>query len=506
MYHESDENRTYSGDPTGESPFATPEDLPVAEEPAFTPVPSAVPVTEQQPEPTIAPAMERVPETPAPPAPPETPTPEKKKKHGLGVGAIIIIALCCSLIGGAMGVTGTLLLRRDNTDSDAAVESQSNSTDAADGQTDPIGHSTIVEGDRIQTIIDVNKIDTSKIMTPAEVYAANVNSVVGITTSVTTNYWGYQTTSAASGSGFVLTDDGYVLTNQHVIENSNSIKVTFYDGTTADAKLIGYDINNDIAVLKVEATGLTPVKLGDSENMNVGDEVIAIGNPLGELTFSLTRGVVSALNRSVTTSTGVNMNLIQTDCAINSGNSGGPLFNLYGELVGITNAKYSGNSASGASIDNIGFAIPINNVLDIVRGIMEKGYFSKPYIGVSVTDVSEESQGYGLPKGAAVKEIVADSPAAAAGLQINDIITQVDGAAITGSSDLVAIVGDKNVGDVMKLTVYRMGQTLELTLTVGEQIQDVTAPSQPSGNQTTPGSSGTFPFEDFKDFFGQFGY
>ena len=137
---------------------------------------------------------------------------------------------------------------------------------------------------------------------------------------------------------------------------------------------------------------------------------------------------------------------------------------------------------------------------------MEKGYFSKPYIGVSVTDVSEESQGYGLPKGAAVKEIVADSPAAAAGLQINDIITQVDGAAITGSSDLVAIVGDKNVGDVMKLTVYRMGQTLELTLTVGEQIQDVTAPSQPSGNQTTPGSSGTFPFEDFKDFFGQFGY
>ena len=162
-------------------------------------------------------------------------------------------------------------------------------------------------------------MDTGKEMTAAEVYAANVNSTVGITTSITTNYFGYQTTSAAAGSGFILTQDGYILTNYHVVEGSNSIKVTTYDGTGYDATLIGYDESNDIAVLKIDATGLTPVVLGDSDKLNVGDSVVAIGNPLGELTFSLTSGAVSALNREVTLSSNVTMDLIQTDCAINSG-------------------------------------------------------------------------------------------------------------------------------------------------------------------------------------------
>ena len=357
------------------------------------------------------------------------------------------------------------------------------------------GSTTIYEGQRESSVIDVSKIETGKLMTPAEVYAANVNSTVGITTSVTTNYWGFQTTSAASGSGFILTGDGYVLTNYHVIESSNSISVTLYDGKSYDAVLIGYDESSDIAVLKIDAEGLTPVVLGDSDNLNVGDSVVAIGNPLGELTFSLTSGAVSALNREITLSNSVTMNLIQTDCAINSGNSGGALFNLYGEVIGITNAKYSG-SGSGASIDNIGFAIPINHVRGIVESIIENGYVAKPYIGVIVSDVSEETMGYGLPAGAAVKAVSEDSPAEKAGLQVNDIITAVNGKEISGRTGLSEAVSAASVGDTLTLTVYRQGNTISVDVTVGEQIQSALANED---NRQSEQQSG---YGSLPDFFG----
>ena len=357
------------------------------------------------------------------------------------------------------------------------------------------GSTTIYEGQRESSVIDVAKVDTGKLMTPAEVYAANVNSTVGITTSVTTNFWGFQTTSAASGSGFILTGDGYVLTNYHVIESSNSISVTLYDGKSYDAVLIGYDESSDIAVLKIDAEGLTPVVLGDSDNLNVGDSVVAIGNPLGELTFSLTSGAVSALNREITLSNSVTMNLIQTDCAINSGNSGGALFNLYGEVIGITNAKYSG-SGSGASIDNIGFAIPINHVRGIVESIIENGYVAKPYIGVNVSDVSEETMGYGLPAGAAVKAVSEDSPAEKAGLQVNDIITAVNGKEISGRTGLSEAVSAASVGDTLTLTVYRQGNTISVDVTVGEQIQSALA-NEDNRQSAQQGGYGSLP-----DFFG----
>ena len=407
----------------------------------------------------------------------------KKKKKPVGIGAVIAVALICSLLG---GIAGAAIMGAGKTVAPTPEDS-----------------TTVLHGERDNTVIEITKIDTSKVMTPAEVYAANVNSTVGITTSITTNFWGYQTTSAASGSGFIISQDGYILTNHHVIEDSDAITVSFYDGTSKEAKLIGYDASNDIAVLKVEAEGLTPVVLGDSQNMNVGDSVIAIGNPLGELTFSLTAGTISALDREVTISTGSTMRLMQTDCAINSGNSGGALFNLYGEVIGITNAKYSGNSSSGASIDNIAFAIPLNTVRPIVESLIEKGYVSKPYIGVSITDVSEETQSYGLPKGAAVKGIEEESPAAAAGLQINDIITHVDGTQIAGSSDLVSYVGQCEVGQVLKLTVFRNGSTIEVEITIGEQIQaaieDTTQQQTQQGQQGQQGQQQN-PYSDFFPF------
>lgn len=395
--------------------------------------------------------------------------PVKKKKHSHKAVRAVALVLCCALVGGAAGTAGALIV--------------SNRSKEAENTT------TVYQGQRENTVLQLAQVDTGKEMTAAEVYAANVNSTVGITTSITTNFWGYQTTSAVSGSGFIITEDGYILTNYHVIEDSNAITVSLYDGTTYDATLIGYDESNDIAVLKVDAQGLTPVVLGDSENVNVGDTVIAIGNPLGELTFSLTQGVVSALNREVTFSGNVTMDLIQTDCAINSGNSGGALFNLHGEVIGITNAKYSSRSGSGASIDNIGFAIPMNHIKSIVQSIMEKGYISKAYIGVTVTDVSAETQRYGLPQGASVYAVAEDSPAEEAGLQVSDIITKVNDTEITGSSDLVRTVGNAAVGDVLNLTVYRQGQTLELTVTVGEQIQSAMAGSS-SDQQTQQNQQG----------------
>ena len=388
--------------------------------------------------------------------PPAPRKPDNNKK-------LVALAVSCSLLGGIVGA-GAMSLFGDST------------------------VSNITEGQRPSSVLNVNYTDTSKELTLAELYAKNVNSTVGITTAITTNYWGFQTNQPASGSGFIFSDDGYILTNYHVISGASSVTVTMYDGSTYDAVIVGYDASNDIAVLKIEATGLTPVVLGDSDTINVGDTVVAIGNPLGELTFSLTSGVVSALDREVTFSDGTRMDLIQTDCAINSGNSGGALFNLYGEVIGITNAKYSSGSSS-ASIDNIGFAIPLNTVRDIVASIIEKGIVAKPYMGISVATVSEEVKGYGLPAGASVQAIEPDSPAEKAGLLRNDIITEANGETITTSSELVDMVGSCSPGDVMTLTVFRNGAYVTVEVTIGEKITSAfEEPAQQSSKQYQGGS------------------
>lgn len=389
------------------------------------------------------------------------------------------VVLCSALIGSILGSAITWGIR--TYEENPASQQQTEATAAH-----------ILESRR-QAQLEILPVDGSIVMTPAQVYAANVNSTVGITTAITTNFWGYQTTSAASGSGFIISSDGYILTNYHVIEDSSRISVSLYDGRVFDAALIGYDESNDIAVLRVEAENLVPAILGNSEKMNVGDSVVAIGNPLGELTFSLTAGTVSAKDRKVTLSNTVIMDLIQTDCAINSGNSGGALFNLYGEVIGITNAKYSGSPVSEASIDNIGFAIPIDNIIPIVESIIEKGYVSKPYIGVMISDVSPEIQLYGIPAGAALQSVAENSPAAKAGLQAGDIITEAMETKITGSADLTDMVRRSMPGDKLSLTVYRQGQIFTTDIIIEEQIQDAAITEKPMGGHT--GDTGAdFPF------------
>lgn len=380
---------------------------------------------------------------------------------------------------------------------------------------------TLYSGSRTPTKVNTVSVDTSKEMTTAEIYNAYSNSCVGITVDlVSTNIFGQTVTGAAAGSGFVISADGYILTNYHVIENANSIKVAFVDGATYDAKYIGGDKDNDIAVVKIDATGLTPVVIGSSNNMLVGEQVTTIGNPLGELTFSESTGIISALNRTITMSDGRQMDMIQTDCAINSGNSGGPLFNSHGEVIGIVSAKYSSGSyaASTASVEGLGFAIPIDNVADMVNDLVTNGYISgKPLLGISVETVADAAKQYGVPAGAKVDAVVPGLCADKAGIQVGDIITKVGDTDVTNSNELINAKNTHKAGDVVDFTLYRSGKTMTVSVALDENtkenaekqdtyMQQQSQQSAQSGQdqqdqQNQQDQSGSWPFGSFN-----FGY
>ena len=405
-------------------------------------------------------------------------TPKKTRGTAAKIAAL---ALCCSLVGGAAGAGGVFALDRLNGKDETKTEST---------KTD----STIRVGSRDDVSVKLTSVDTSNELTASEIYANNVNSTVGITTSITANYYGYQMQASAAGSGFILTDDGYIVTNYHVVEGANAIQITTYDNESYDAELIGYDESSDIAVLKVDAENLTPVILGDSDRLNVGDSVVAIGNPLGQLAFSLTSGSVSALNRRISISN-VPMNLIQTDCAINSGNSGGALFNSYGEVIGITNAKYSSSGTSmTAAIENIGFAIPINNVSNIITSIIEKGYIEKTYIGISVSNVQSYNRNanmWGSGNSFPV-DSDSDSPAEKAGIMTGDVITAVNGTEISDYSELGSILSLGKENDNYTLTIYRDGGIIEIKVKLGVRQKDA-LPDEKNGSKGDFPNPGEFP-------------
>ncbi len=373
------------------------------------------------------------------------PMPQKKGGRRLKIPALCLV---CALLGGVAG--------------GAAVHTIPGLS--------PAGSTVLYEGEHPPVAVSMSNVSVDQPMTGSQVYAANVGSSVGITTElVTTNFWGQTVRGAAAGSGFVVSRDGYILTNYHVIDGASSIKVAFVDGTTYDAELVGGEEANDIAVLKIEAETLTPVVLGDSDNLVVGEQVCAIGNPLGELTFTFTSGYVSARDRSITMENGEIMNMLQTDTAINSGNSGGPLFNMYGQVIGITTAKYSSSSSSSASVEGIGFAIPINDVKDMVRDIIEKGYVTgKPNVGILMNDVSADAQRYGIPAGAYVEAVLEGSCGEKAGLQAGDIITAVDNTAVTSASQLSSAVKNYKAGDTVTFTLYRDKELQTVSVTLDE--------------------------------------
>ena len=272
-----------------------------------------------------------------------------------------------------------------------------------------------------------------------------------------------------------------------------------HDGTEYEAKIVGTDETNDVAVLKItENVQLQAVTVGSSDALNVGDQVVAIGNPLGELTSTLTVGYVSAKGRDVTTD-GKTINMIQTDAAINSGNSGGPLFNSQGEVVGITTAKYSGSSSSGATIEGIGFAIPIDDVMPLVDDLINYGYINSAYLGVMVSEMDASTASYyGLPVGAYVQEVTAGNCAEKAGLKAKDIIVGLGDYEIKSVSDLTKALRKFKAGDTTLITVFRSGQELSLSITLDEKPRatETEIPAPTGGNLPENGS-----YEDWYNYF-----
>ena len=336
-------------------------------------------------------------------------------------------------------------------------------------------------------------------MTPSQLYAACVDSVVAITATVeSTGIYGNTSAGTSSGSGFILTEDGYIVSNYHVVEDSTSLKVTIHDGTEYEATLIGKDSTNDVAVLKVDATGLPAVTLGSSQDLAIGDMVAAIGNPLGKLSATQTIGYVSGINREVATGGVTTISMIQTDAAINPGNSGGPLFNMYGQVIGITTAKYSGTTGSGATIEGIGFAIPIDDVSAMLDDLIDYGYVTGAYMGVSVANVDEEAAArYSLPSGAYVEKVDAGTSAERAGIQVKDIITDLGGYSVSNVTDLTRALRNFKAGDTTTVTVNRGGSTVTLEITLDEKPQETTTDTQ----QTPEDLPQSGDFDEWYDYF-----
>ena len=418
------------------------------------------------------------------------PAPESPKKRGFfhrTAVKVTALILACAVAGGLAGWGG------------AAIAGSSTSRTA------------IQQSSRQPVSVQVKNVDGQTKMEPAEVYASVVNSAVSINCSATsTNIFGQQTQTASSGSGFIITEDGYVVTNYHVVSGASSVEVTLYNGDTYDATVIGGDSDYDVAVLKINASGLQPVTLGESADVNVGDTVLAIGNPLGELTFSMSQGIVSSCDRAINVD-GTPFNMIQVDCSINPGNSGGPLVNLYGEVVGIVSAKYS--SYSDTSVEGLGFAIPISDVQAIITDIIENGQVTgKAYLAIKAGTMTEQmaaQYNIGISEGVFVYSTESGGAGERAGLQLGDVITKVNDTAITSMTDLSAAKKNYKAGDTVTLTVYRNGEYITLDLTFDEQPkttgEDTTTDNQ-QDNQQQGGQDYSDMFRDFYNYyFGQNG-
>lgn len=434
-------------------------------------------------------------QTPPPYRPPyyAAPYPAPKPKKKRMSLRLAVVALCCALLGSLLGgaTVGLIMYRAQN---------QTGGTPAVSEQKTPAGDSA----PRPTTP------PSEGILTPAQVYQENVGAVVGVYNETATGgLFGQSTEVSSSGTGFLISSDGEILTNYHVIQGASRLTVALYSGAAYEARVLGYEAESDIALLKIDASGLPTVTLGDSDSLYVGAEVAAVGNPLGELTYSLNVGYISAMNRYVSTD-GTSIDMMQIDASINPGNSGGPLFDMGGSVVGITTAKYSGTTAMGTSIEGIGFAIPINDVMAILDDLRENGRVpNRAFIGITASTVAAAHSGSGLPDGAYVESVTENSSGALAGLRAGDVITAVNGVGIAGVEDLSGELKNYRASDTATLTVYRSGRTLELTISFDAKPES-TAASQPTEGADETGETAesseppestedgfSFPWEDW---------
>ena len=396
--------------------------------------------------------------------PPERPVKEPRPKQKKNNGWVKALALClvCALLGGCLGA----VIADRRTDQKLGELEQSINSNVEEQIASVSSKISSLQ------IASSSPAATGGGLNGAQIFDMAKDQVVGITTEVTyQNFFGMTSSSALSGSGFIISEDGYIMTNYHVIEtayaNNLDVTVMTYDGTKYTASIVGFENGNDIAVLKIDATGLNPVTFGDSDLITMGETVYAVGNPLGELAYSMSTGTISGLDREIVTEESVvGINMFQIDAAVNHGNSGGPVYNSRGEVIGIVTAKSGAMNAEG-----LGFAIPVNDAKSIADDLMTKGYVTgKAYMGVRLDERynSMYAQYYNMPLGAYVYSVDPDSAAEKAGLQAGDIITKIGDTEIVSYTELKAAVRDYSAGDETEIVLYRAGESVTVTITFDE--------------------------------------
>ena len=402
----------------------------------------------------------------------ETGSTRPPKSRG-GLIAVLLIAVIVLLgITTVMSIMNIRLFTQNQqttvpTDGDGMIFRPGQETEASVAPTAPAVQVPTGSGTRLELSESpgsVENIPQEGGLSLQAIYAQNIDSVVSIRCALQEG--------TASGTGVIFSEEGYIVTNSHVVEYARSISVLLTDGREFPAAIVGTDTVSDLAVLYIDASGLTPAVFGNSDSLRVGDAVAAIGDPLGvEFRGTMTDGIVSAINREVAVS-GRKMTLIQTNTALNSGNSGGPLINCYGQVIGINTLKI-GAFVDSAGVEGIGFAIPSTTVKEIVDQLVLQGYVSgRPRLGIECTEVSSYyQQFYRLPAGIRLVSLSEGGPAEKAGLHIGDILLSMDGVRITTLDELNAQLYSHQVGDAVILTVYRNGKQLELSLTLGERTE-----------------------------------
>lgn len=412
---------------------------------------------------------------------PEDKPPKERKPLMAGsrpFAKVAALCLSCALLGGVAGgaVYGGIM----------------KGSAAGAAETPVITASTVTP-----TPTTASQLSSGTALSGSDIYAMACEQVVGIQTEITSNYFGMTTSGSVSGSGFIITADGYIMTNYHVVADAYTSgkqpQVMLHDGTSYPATIVGFDSDNDTAVLKIDADGLTPVTIGNSDSISVGDTVYAVGNPLGELAYSMSSGIVSATDRVIATDESTSINMFQIDAAVNSGNSGGPVYNTLGQVIGIVTAKYgsssSGYSSSSSSVEGLGFAIPINDAVDIANDIITNGYVTgKAFMGIQGQTIdASAAQYYNMPQGAYIASVTTGSAAENAGLKLGDIITRMDGVEISSMEDLSAAVKTHKAGDTVEMSVWRSGETITMTITFDEKQPETTTTTedtqQNSGDQ-----------------------
>lgn len=387
------------------------------------------------------------------------------KSHRAVIALLLVTVIFLGGITTAMSILNIRLFRELHRKEDAltvAYAVQEQATEAPESQ--PPETQTAEPARRATMDIQRGAAKTEGALSLQEIYEKNIPSVVSITS---------QTASGTSaGTGVIVSDAGYLVTNYHVVCRAQSIDVKLTDERKLTASVVGEDPVSDLAVLYIAADGLTPAQFGDSDTLRVGDSVVAIGDPLGvELRGTMTDGIVSAISRDVQVD-GRTMNLIQTNAALNSGNSGGPLINSMGQVIGINTMKI-GAFADSSGVEGLGFAIPSATVQEIVNQLLTQGYVSgRPWLGIEGESFSTFYQRfYRIPRGVYITSVQSGSPAGTAGLQSGDIIVSVDGTAVSDMEDLDSMLYAHIPGDTMTLTIYRSGRQGDVTVTLTEKQQ-----------------------------------